>query len=143
IQYLVYLGVDSEVQSAGLGGRLLRGCVEAGAALGIVLEIEDPTVAGAANAEQRWKRAAFYERNGAAFVEDAPDYRAPNFSRPNGTLPFKLMWIPTAVRQLSGGLLRACVEAILVEGYRLEPGDPLLRSNLARLARPGDRQETV
>jgi GNAT superfamily N-acetyltransferase len=136
IHYLVYLGVDPELQSAGLGGRLLRGCADAGAALGVVLEIEDPTIVGAPNTEQRWKRVAFYERNGAAFVQGAPDYRAPNFSRANGTLPFKLMWLPTGVRELRGDLLRACVEAIMVEGYRLEPGDPLVRSNLARLVPP-------
>ena len=139
IDYLVYLGVDPALQGTGIGSRLLRGCAEAGAGAGMVLEIEDPDAAGAANPQQRRRRASFYLRNGAAFVDGAPRYRAPNFSGPGGPLRFRLMWVPGSVAELTGDLLRACVEALLVQGYRLSPGDELVRANLAALVSPARR----
>ena len=139
IQYLVYLGVEPALQSTGIGSRLLRGCAEVGAGLGMVLEIQDPDGAEAANREQRRRRAAFYLRNGAAYVDGAPRYRAPNFSGTGGPLGFRLMWIPGSVGELTGDLLRAGVESLLVKGYRLSPGDELVRANLAALVSPARR----
>jgi GNAT superfamily N-acetyltransferase len=140
IEYLAYLGVDPALQGTGIGSRLLRACAEAGPGPGIVLEIQDPDAAEAANREQRWRRAAFYLRNGAAFVGGAPRYRAPNFSGTGGPLGFRLMWIPGSAAELTGGLLRACVESLLVQGYRLSPGDELVRANLAALVSPATRR---
>jgi GNAT superfamily N-acetyltransferase len=135
IQFLVYLAVDADYRSGGGGGKLLQECIrQLKPALGVVLEVEDPDVKSAANAEDRLRRVAFYKKQGAIIVTEAPDYQAPDSGNKSHTLPFKLRWIPTSsMAELAGQRLKACVLALLTQGYGLSPDDKVVLRNLATL----------
>jgi hypothetical protein len=135
IQFLEYVAVDSS-ERGGIWGALMPMCLQLlrrdeRGRLGIVLEVEAPGAAGDTAA----RRIRFdCERNGAVLVEHAPRYFVPRLSGAGAPRHFQLMWLAAdGPAQLTGGLLRACVEAILTQSYDLHPLEPLTTSNLERL----------
>ncbi len=132
VAFLEYLAVAEEQRNAGVGGALLDyllGAVALGGIRGIVFEVERPEDAVGAERVLRERRIAFYRRHGASHVDGATSYRAPNLEHAGVTEPYSLMWIPARREdsaQLTGGLLRGTVEAILTESYELGRGDPLV-----------------
>lgn len=61
--YIVYLATDANLRSKGYGTRILNRLKEEHPGADLVLDIELPYET-ASNAEQRYRRRAFYERNG-------------------------------------------------------------------------------
>jgi GNAT superfamily N-acetyltransferase len=141
VAFLEYLAVAEEQRNAGIGGALLdhlRGAGALGDIRGIVFEVERPEDAVGAERVLRERRIAFYRRHGASLVADAGCYRAPNLEHADLTEPYSLMWIPARREdsvQLTGGLLRGTVEAILTESYELGRDDPLVLEVLNGLGR--------
>jgi GNAT superfamily N-acetyltransferase len=141
IQFLEYLAVDSSERGGGIGSALLPMCLQLlrddeRGRLGIVLEVEAPEAAGdPEDRDLRMRRIRFYrERNGAVLVDHAPRYLVPDLSGEGDPLHFHLMWLAAdGPRQLTGALLRACVQAILTQSYELNPYSPLTTDNLDRL----------
>lgn len=136
VDFLEYMAVAPDQRNSGAGGTLLDAVIagrrSAGSA-GIAFEVEHPETAAGEEAELRRRRIGFYERHGAAVVECAPSYQAPNLAE-DGTLPFLLMWIgleePGPPR---GERLRGCVRSMLVDGYGLAEDDPVVAAALAGL----------
>lgn len=134
---LEYLAVRSDLQSRGVGGRLLDHLIgllrSKGRTCGVLLEVEAIHHGPPHEAVQRRRRVRFYERHGAAIIPCAPHYRAPDLSGP-GVLHYHLMWIPLAEAATpSGERLRALVQALLMQSYGLPADDPLVQSVLADL----------
>ena len=61
--FVLYLAVDESLRSKGYGSRVIEGLKEQNPGKTLVLDIELP-YENAENAEQRYRRRAFYERNG-------------------------------------------------------------------------------
>jgi GNAT superfamily N-acetyltransferase len=135
IHFLVYLAVDKDYRSGGAGAKLLAACIEQlRPKHGVVLEVEDSRDTHATNIDQRKARVAFYQRNGGAIVQGAPNYRVPDSAHVDQTLTMQLMWIPSGgMAVLTGDLLSACVVALLTQGYGLQANEPLVRANLSAL----------
>jgi hypothetical protein len=135
IQFLEYLAVDGS-ERGDLRSDLMRTCLrllrgDERGRLGIVLEVE----AARADGDAAARRLRFdCERNGAVLVEHAPRYFVPRLSGVGAPRHFHLMWLAAdGPAQLTGALLRACVEGILTLSYDLHPLEPLTTSNLDRL----------
>lgn len=141
IHFLEYLALDSSERASGIGSTLLPMCLQVlrtdeRGRLGIVAEVEPPEAVGdPEDTDTRARRIGFdRRRNGAVLVEHAPRYLVPSLSGEGDLLHFHLMWLAAdGPGQLTGALLRACVEAILTQSYELHPHAPLTTANLARL----------
>lgn len=134
IDFLVYLAVDADYRSGGTGSILLTNCLRSlNPKHGMVLEVEDTRDDSAPNKQQRLDRVKFYVRNGGLIVEKAPDYRAPDSERDGQTLTMQLMWIPTNTKMPDDALLKACVAALMTDGYGLPSAHPLVAENVARV----------
>jgi len=134
IDFLVYLAVDGEYRSGGTGTILLTNCVRSlSPKHGMVLEVEDTRDTNASNKQQRLDRVKFYGRNGGVMVEKAPEYRAPDSEHAGQTLTMQLMWIPTNTKMPDYALLKACVAALMTDGYGLPSAHPLVADNVARV----------
>jgi len=134
IDFLVYLAVDADYRSGGTGSILLTNCLRSlNPKHGMVLEVEDTRDANALNKQQRLDRVKFYVRNGGLMVEKAPDYRAPDSEHDGQTLTMQLMWIPTNTKMPNFELLKACVAALMTDGYGLPSAHRLVAENVARV----------
>ena len=139
IWFLEYFAVRSDYRGKGIGSQFLANLIERvriqePSTPGMVFEVEAPD--GVIDDEQRSRerRIEFYERNGAALIDCAFGYEAPNLAG-EGSVRYHLMWMPTGVevKRLQGQLLRGCVKAILTESYGLEAEDRLVVEVLERL----------
>ena len=137
--FLEYLAVATEARSAGIGSRILtrmrQGVADTAeaTAAGLLFEVDPPEAADSGSErELRWRRIAFYQRNGAVIVDDAPNYRAP-VAVGEGTLPYLLMWLPAALGgpAPAGPYLKDCVTAIFIQSYELPADAPLVRKLIA------------
>ncbi|NPD30521.1 GNAT family N-acetyltransferase [Eggerthellaceae bacterium zg-1084] len=63
LTYLLFLAVDEQARSSGVGSRILEGIRAARPEVPVVLDIEAPCE-GAPSHDQRIRRMAFYRRNG-------------------------------------------------------------------------------
>jgi ribosomal protein S18 acetylase RimI-like enzyme len=133
--YLEYLAVDPSARNAGIGRRILdylRHDLANGGrpdVKGVIFEVERPEDAkDDAERELRERRIVFYQRAGAVLVDGAKNYHAPS-AIDDGMLYYLLMWLPVipGAQQPAGTRLRACVTAILAEGYGLGADNPLVR----------------
>ncbi len=131
VGYLEYLATAAHLRSRGIGGRLLRHLIETlrggQQASALAFEVESVEHGPPEEADIRQRRIAFYLRHGAAIVECAPRYRAPNLAG-RGVVHFSIMWLPLDGQALppSGERLRALVRAMLTQGYGLPADHPLL-----------------
>jgi GNAT superfamily N-acetyltransferase len=133
VAFLEYLAVAPGARNAGIGSRILA-CLRPGLTQimesgvdGIIFEVDQPEGAeDSGERELRRRRIAFYQRNGAAVVDGARDYRAPV---DDGTLAYLLMWLPVAsgAPQPAGSYLKGCVTAIFTQSYELGEDTPLVR----------------
>src|SRR5215472_10926659 len=115
VRFLEYLAVDADHRSRGVGGVLLdRLRAESSGddpggpgGPGIVFEVEHPDHGPDGERDLRLRRIDFYRRHGAAVLEGVPCFRAPRLDG-DGTLPYRLMWLPAAgaASQLDGAFLR-------------------------------------
>jgi GNAT superfamily N-acetyltransferase len=130
VEFLEYFAVSRDRRSRGLGASMLtRLRPELEGAEAVLFEVERPQDATGAEREIRERRIAFYLRNGAAIVECAPNYRAPDLEDDTKTVPFTLMWLPLAEGAPpapAGSLLRRSVVAVLTQSYGLDSADPLV-----------------
>ncbi len=139
VGYLEYLATAANLRSQGIGGRLLTAIVEAlrtgEQVAALVFEVESVEHSPPDEAEIRQRRIAFYRRHGAAVIECAPRYRAPDLAAP-GEVHFRLMWLPLdgSASTPRGERLRALTRALLTEGYGLPADHPLVRAVLDDLA---------
>ena len=95
---------------------------------GIIFEVERPADAkDDAERELRERRIGFYQRAGAVLVEGAGNYHAPS-AVAEEMLYYLLMWLPVipGAPPPAGERLRACVAAVLAEGYGLGRDNPLV-----------------
>lgn len=147
--HIHYFAVRQDLRSKGWGARILAAVAPQGgdearrhgheAPIGVALEVE--AVDGPpedADREQRMRRHAFYERNGAIFVARYP---RPSFAPPE--MPdYDLLLIPQGgwSGRVDDALRYRMIHAVAVEGYD-EPEDaPWLVSGLqpyAYAAQPG------
>jgi GNAT superfamily N-acetyltransferase len=141
LAFLEYMAVAPRERNAGIGGSILKDLQThlraVGDSLGIVLEVGPPEEAEGEERTLRERIVGFYLRHGAAVVECAPRYRAPNLVHEDETVNFTLLWLPLAGEapaELTGRLLRSCIEAILTQSYELSRDDPLIEEVLDDLA---------
>jgi GNAT superfamily N-acetyltransferase len=138
VAFLEYIAVDPRRRSRGIGADMLRQLrLELGGLAGILLELEPPEGASGEERVTRERRLDFYLRNGAAIVDCAPRFRAPNLERPDEQIAFTLVWLPLAREgepPPSGPFLRESVAAILTQSYELDAADPLVAEVVADLA---------
>ena len=136
---LEYLATSSEHRNRGYGGRLLDEVVrlerERGQSGRLMIEAEWPDEVEGEERELRRRRVAFYERHGAAAVECAPGYRAPDLEKP-GAVRYSLLWVPLRDDAAAprGDVLRDLITEIFVVSYERPPDDELLASVLSELA---------
>jgi len=132
---LSYIAVRSDLQSRGIGGRLLDHLIgllrDEQHVSGLLFEVESVNHGPPHESAQRRRRVRFYERRGASIVACAPHYRAPDLSGP-GVLYYHLMWLPLAEAAVVpvGERLRTLVQALLMQGYGLPADDPLVQDVL-------------
>ena len=137
VGFLEYFAVADDLRAQGIGGSLLPYVlreVRAAASDGLIFEVDDPD---GSEGHEEWIRLArirFYRRHGADVVRCAPSYQAPS-SNSLTRIHYLLMWIPLArgLTELSGEMLRMCVREMLVFGYGLTDGDPLVGNVLQGL----------
>jgi GNAT superfamily N-acetyltransferase len=94
---LRYLGVESRLQSSGVGTALLGHLVDAYERQGsraIFIEVEEPDTAEPESPDAR--RLRFYSRWGAAPVQCISHYYMADCSRWGQRLPMRLLWRPVA-----------------------------------------------
>lgn len=130
--FLEYTAVDDRLRGQGAGSLLMQHvrrdlAVANPGSAGIIFEVEDPDEVDGDEADVRRRRIQFYVRNGAAVIDCASTYRAPNLAGP-GTVPFVLMWLPlgSGAATLTGRALQDCVRGILTESYGLAADAPLV-----------------
>ncbi len=149
VYLLAYLAVERHCRSLGLGGRLVRTLVESlasqGNVSGLLIEVDPEEAEDDRDLRMALRRIRFYERLGAQTVAGTAGYRAPNLAG-EGSLAMQLLWLPigNSEQRLEGEKLRSCVAALLVQGYGLAEGDPLVQNALQSLVRstcPGSRFE--
>jgi GNAT superfamily N-acetyltransferase len=126
--YLGYLAVSRARRSEGLGETLWRHLVgdvtHRSGMRGLVLEVEDPELAGAPNAEQRRRRIAFYRRVGAVMLPTA-EYCMPGMDGADD-VPMRLMWAPVrGTAAPAENQLPPLVLSLYDEVYKLSAGHPL------------------
>ena len=135
---LEYLATGGEHRNRGYGGRLLDEVVrlerERGAGGRMMIEAELPDEVEGEERELRRRRVGFYERHGAAAVECAPGYRAPDLEKP-GAVRYSLLWVPLrdGVAAPRGEALRDLITEIFVASYGRPPDDELLAAVLSEL----------
>ena len=135
---LEYLATGSEHRNRGHGGKLLDEVVrierERGSSGRMMIEAEWPDEVEGEERELRRRRVGFYERHGAAAVECAPGYRAPDLEKP-GAVRYSLLWVPLrdGVGAPRGSDLRDLIREIFVVSYGRPPGDELLAGVLSEL----------
>jgi len=96
IYLMEYLAVDRHFRNYGVGSALLnfvRQELQAQPNAGIILEVEPPSAAKAAERQLRVHRICFYQRHGAALILDQNAYRMPNLTG-EGNVWMHLMWLP-------------------------------------------------
>ncbi len=136
--FLEYLAVSGESRDQGLGTILLQSVLDhlrqSGHISRIILEVESEMHGTEMEKAQRLRRIRFYERNGARFVECAPNYRSPDGMWQHG-MPMRLMWIPLSPSPtaITGELLGTCIIGIFTQSYNLLPEDPLLKEVLEEI----------
>lgn len=130
---LGYIAVDERARNQGIGGKLLDFLADTlsmpGNASGVIFEAEAIECGQPEERALRKRRIDFYQRHGAQIIECAPNYRGPDLSGP-GEVRYTLLWIPLAQddKAPSGQPLHDLVQALLVQGYQLEDGDPFVKA---------------
>jgi hypothetical protein len=138
-----YTATAPEMRSLGIGSMHRRRLVELLQEeypdhLGLFSEIESTTEPGldAETLRTRQRRLNFFLRLG---VRKLPvDYRFPSFVPGERPQAGELLWVPFGSAKLDRETLGRVVKRIYVEGYRLQPDDPFVKEELARIGESGD-----
>jgi hypothetical protein len=138
--FLRYFAIAGERRSQGLGRQFWRllhlSLRNAAWPTRVIFEVEDPAEAADDEAEReiRERRLSFWTACGARLLP-VRDYVLPDYTGSGMTEPMLLMAAtPASVPAVASDRLRALVQAIYTDRYRMAPDDPLVTRALESIA---------